>query len=388
MMRQQIVNANLVLPDRILPNGVCCFSDGVIDYVGPQRQEHADTVWDAGGNWLMPGFIDIHCHGGNGYDFMDATPEEMEEIARFHLRHGTTTLLATTMTDRWPAILSALERFEQLVQSGRQLTLHGVHLEGPWLNPAQCGAQDTSRMDLPEAGRLTKLVEKYPFIERISAAPELPGGLELGREGRQAGRVMSVAHTDADFDQVEQAADSGYSLMTHLYSGMKMTERKNAFRIAGAVEAGLYDDRLFVEIIADGRHLPAGLLKLVCKCKGAERVCLITDAMRAAGLPEGSRTKLGSVAEGVDVIVEDAVAKLEDRTSFAGSVATADRLLRVMHQEAGMDLVSISRMISGTPAHVMGYDDRGAIQEGKRADLVLLDANLQIKTVLLGGNVQ
>lgn len=387
-MMEQIVNATIVLPDGVLTGGVCAFSDGVINYIGTQPREGARTVCDAKGAWLLPGFIDIHCHGGDGYDFMDASPEQMEQIARFHLSHGTTTLVATTMTDRWPAIYGALERFEQLVRSGRQLTLHGVHLEGPWLNPEQCGAQDTSRMDLPNAEKLRELVEQYHFIERISAAPELPGGLELGREGQRAGVIMSAAHTDADFDQILQAADNGYTLMTHLFSGMKMTVRKNSYRTAGAVEGALYDDRLFVEVIADGRHLPPSLLKLVHKCKGAQQVCLITDAMRAAGMPEGSRTRLGSMEEGVDVMVEDSVAKLMDRRAFAGSVATTDRLLRVMHREAGIDMMDVSCMMSGTPARVMGYTDRGAIEEGKRADLVLMDHELQIKRVFLAGAAQ
>lgn len=384
-MREQIINASIVTPNGIVSGGVCCFSDGVIDYVGDRPQGGARTVCDAGGGWLLPGFIDIHCHGGDGCDFMDATVEQMEQIARFHLRHGTTTMLATTMTDRWPAIRGALDRFAHLAAQGRQLTLHGVHLEGPWLNPAQCGAQDVERMDRPDVHKLRELLERYPFIERVSAAPELPGGFELGECGKKAGLVMSVAHTDADFDQVEQAADSGYTLMTHLYSGMKLTERKNSYRIAGAVEAALYDDRLFVELIADGRHLPPSLLKLVCKCKGVERVCLITDAMRAAGMPEGSRTRLGSMAEGLDVIVEDSVAKMLDRTGFAGSVATTDRLLRVMHREAGFALTDVSRMLSAVPARVMSYEDRGTIETGKRADLVLLDQALRVIKTFLGG---
>lgn len=384
-MREQIVNASIVLPDRILPGGVCSFCDGVIDYVGTQPREDAATTWDADGSWLLPGFIDIHCHGGDGYDFMDAAPEEMEQIAKFHLKHGTTTLVATTMTDRWPNIYGALDRFAELLKSGQPLTLHGVHLEGPWLNPEQCGAQDVSRMDLPSTERLHELLERYPFIERISVAPELSGGMELGQEGRRMGLVMSAAHTDADFDQIIEAADNGYTLMTHFYSGMKMMVRKNSYRIAGAVEGGLYDDRLYVELITDGKHMPPSLLKLVHKVKGDDHICLITDAMRAAGLPEGSRTKLGSMAEGVDVMVEDDVAKLLDRSAFAGSVATTDRLLRVMHKGAGIDLVSVSRMMSGTPAKVMGYTDRGVIETGKRADLVLLDGNFNVKTVFLGG---
>ena len=243
-------------------------------------------------------------------------------------------------------------------------------------------------MDMPDVDRLRKMVEKYPFVERISVAPELSGGMELGRIGREQGLVMSAAHTDADFEQIEEAVENGYTLMTHLYSGMGMTVRKNAYRVAGAVEAGLYDDRLFVEVIADGRHLPATLLKFIYKCKGAERICLITDAMRAAGLADGETSVLGRMNDGVPVIVEDGVAKLMDRQSFAGSVATTDRLLRVMHLEAGIDLPQVSRMLSETPAKVMGYTDRGVIEVGKRADLVLLDGDCKIVNVYSGGEVQ
>ena len=385
-MRSQIINASIVLEDGILRDGVCCFRDGIIDYIGTQPQPDARTVLDAQGRFLLPGFVDLHCHGGAGYDFMDASPEEMEHIARFHLTHGTTTLYATTMTDSWDRIRQALDRLDGFLHSGGEYNVVGVHLEGPWLSPAQCGAQSTDTMQLPDPEMLKKLVKQFPFICRVSAAPELPGGLELARVGRELGLVMSVAHTDADFEQTEQAADAGYTLMTHLYSGMGMTHRVHAYRVAGAVEAGLYDDRLCVELIADGKHLPAALLKLVYKCKGAERICLVTDAMRGAGLPEGSRTMLGCVQGGVEAIVEDGVAKLPDRTSFAGSVATADRLLRTMCRLAEVDPVHVSRMLSGTPARVMGLTDRGSIEVGKRADLVLLDPNMEVQQVFLGGN--
>ena len=386
-MRYQITNVQIVLPDRVIPEGVCCFTDGVIDYVGTQPQPDAHTLLRGNGQWLLPGFVDIHCHGGDGLHFMDATPEQMEQIAPLHMAHGTTTMLATTMTHRWPARYEVLDRFGQLVDSGRLLTLHGVHLEGPWLNPAQCGAQDVQRMELPDPDRLQELLARYPFIERVSAAPELPGGLDLGTQGQQSGLVMSVAHTDADFDTILQAADRGYTLVTHLYSGMSLTHREHAYRIAGGVEGALYDDRLFVELIADGKHLPISLLKLVCKCKGTDRVCLVTDAMRAAGMSDGTLTRLGALADGLDVLVEDGVAKVPDRTGFAGSVATTDRLLRVMHRDAGFPLSQVSQMLSTVPAQVMGYEDRGSIHLGKRADFVLLNSDLQVESVILEGNL-
>ena len=382
-MIKQIIDAKVVLPCGILEGGVVRFSDGIIDYVGCDAIEGVETL-SANGKYLLPGFIDIHCHGGAGYDFMDATPAQMLEISKFHLSHGTTTLVATTMTDCDEAIFAALDRFAEIPENER-LTLHGVHLEGPWLSPAQCGAQDVSKMSKPSADNLKKIIIKYPFIERVSVAPEVEGGLDVGRAGRELGLVMSVAHTDADYDMATLAADNGYSLMTHHYSGMKGVVRVNAYRVAGCIEAGLVDDRFTCEVIADGCHLPEGLLKLIYKCKGADRICLVTDAMRGAGLPDGEETMLGRMRDGVPCVIEGGVAKLPDRQSFAGSVATTDRLFRTMHTLGGVDIVNVSKMLSETPARVMGYTDRGRIEVGKRADLLMVDENIKINKIFLKG---
>ena len=381
-MIEQIINANVVLPGEILYGGVVRFSDGVISYVGAEADASLHS-FDADGAYVLPGFIDIHCHGGNGYDFMDASADEMIEISKFHLSHGTTTLVPTTMTDRWESIRAALDTFASIPVEKR-LTLHGVHLEGPWLNPLQCGAQSVEKMELPSLDRLEEIISDYSFIERISIAPELDTGYSVGRACRERGIIASVAHSDADFDTVTEAADNGYSLMTHLYSGMKGVWRKNAYRTAGAVEAGLYDDRLFVEVIADGKHLPDGLLKLIYKCKGADRIALVTDAMRGAGLPEGSEPILGRVADGIPTVIEDGVAKLHDRQSFAGSVATSDRLLRTM-LSVGVSITECSLMLSKTPSKVMGYTDRGSIEVGKLADLLVVDNNYKIKEIFFKG---
>jgi len=385
-MRKKIINANIVLSNSILHSGVCCYTDGTIDYVGTDASVPADEIIDAHGGWLLPGFIDIHCHGGNGFDFMDATVDEMRQISEFHLKHGTTTLLATTMTGTWSEIYSALDNIAELIASGNAPSVHGVHMEGPWFNPAQCGAQDTSCMDIPNPQHLRQLVVKYPFIERVSAAPELENGLDFGRTGKELGLIVSAGHTDADFLQIQEAADNGYSLMTHLYSGMRLTERRNLYRVAGAVEAGIYDDRLYVELICDGKHLPPELLKMVCKIKGTDKVCLITDATRGAGLPNGTKTRIRKNASGGEIVIDDGVAKLADMTAFAGSTATTERLLRVIHKDAGFDLIQASKMLSGVPAKIMGYTDRGSIEVGNRADLVMLDSDLNIKTIIWGGN--
>lgn len=384
-MVTEIKNAKLVLPGKVLENGTIRFENGLITYIGESRLLPADKVIDADGCTVMAGFVDIHCHGGGGYDFMDATPKEMLKISRHHLLHGTTTLFATTMTDTYEAIEAALDNYSELYQQNELLTLEGVHLEGPWLSPAQCGAQSTEKMAKPDSKKLVSLKQKYPFIKRVSAAPEELGGAELGKTGASLGLNMSIGHSNADFDEVAEAIKNGYTVMTHFYSGMQGVYRKNAYRTAGAVEAGYYFDDLTVEIIADGKHLPKGLLQLIYKCKGADKICLITDAMRGAGSPDGTETVLGRMEDGVPCIVEDGVAKLYDRQSFAGSVATADRLVRTMNILAGIDLVDVSKMASATPARLMGLSDRGTLEIGKRADIVVLNKDLTIKNVIFKG---
>lgn len=383
-MKTKIINAKIVLTDSII-EGALVTDGALISYVGEDGGREADEVYDAGGAYLLPGFIDVHCHGGGGYDFMDSTPEDMLKISDFHLSRGTTTLVPTTMTDTWESIEKVLSNFASLGE--KRGILHGVHLEGPWFSPAQCGAQPTEQMERPSPERLAELKRKYPFIERVSMAPELDEKFNTGRACEALGVVAAIGHTDADFDTAVGAAECGYTLVTHVYSGMKGVVRVNAYRIAGAVEGALYDDRLTVEVIADGKHLPAGLLKLIYKCKGADRICLITDAMRAAGAPDGTESILGKREGGVAVVVEDGVAKLPDRLSFAGSVSTSDRLLRTMYSLSGATLPEVSRMLSATPARVMGYTDRGRLEAGLRADLVVLDEELAVRDVFLGGEL-
>ena len=385
-MKASVINANIVTAEKIIENGVCVYEDGVIQYVGTEPQK-CDKVIDAEGGYLIPGFVDLHCHGGGGLEFMDADEDGFAAIARFHLSHGTTTMLATTLAASGEETNGALKTFRKYCEKNPDGSLVGVHLEGPWLNPLQCGAQNVAYMKTPDASELRRLKREYPFILRVSAAPELDGGHEFGRLGEELGIVMSAAHTDADFQEIEAASQNGYSLMTHLYSGMKGVSRRNSFRIAGAVEAGLYLDRLFVEIIADGRHLPKELLKLIYKCKGAEGICLVTDAIRASGMPNGAESFIGSIKNGLPIIVEDEVAKLPDRQSFAGSTATADRLYRTMAEAIGRDMVALSKMASLTPSRVMGFDDRGEIAVGKRADLLIMNENLCLQKIIFKGDL-
>ena len=371
----------------MLHNACIAFCDGIITYIGTEAVE-AEKVIDAHGAYLVPGFVDIHCHGGaglqlNGIEGKRIDADGVKTIAEYHLSRGTTTLLPTTTTSSMQDIENALACVEEHLRTEKITNVAGIHMEGPWLSSAQCGAQDTKNMISPSARQLRELKEKYPSIIRVGAAPELDGGMEFGEAAKALGINASVAHSDATFAEIGVALEHGYNLMTHLYSGMKGTERKNAYRIAGAVEGGLYFDDMYVEIIADGKHLPLELLKYIYKFKGRDKICLITDAVRAAGLPNGTVIKDG---DSIVAIVEDDVAKVPDRSCFAGSAATTDRLYRTMAEAIGRDFVSLSRMASLTPARLMGFTDRGELAVGKRADIVILNDSLSVERVILNGN--
>jgi N-acetylglucosamine-6-phosphate deacetylase len=262
-----------------------------------------------------------------------------------------------------------------------------MHLEGPYLSMNQRGAQDPKYIRDPDPAEYKEILSAYPFIRRWSAAPELKGALEFGHYLRSKDVLAALAHTDAVYEEVTEAFKNGYTLATHLYSGMSGVTRRNAYRYAGVIESAYIIDEMDVEIIADGIHLPPPLLKLVYKIKGADRTALITDAMRAAGMPDGESI-LGSLHNGLKVIVEDGVAKLPDRSSFAGSIATADRLIRNMVNMAGITLIDAVKMMTATPARILKISDKkGTLTEGKDADIVIFDDNIKIETTIIKGRV-
>lgn len=364
-------------------------SEGRIEAVSERDIDAPDAAAiDAGGNFVAPGFIDIHVHGGGGHDFMDGSEEAFLKIAETHARYGTTSMVPTTLTSEKEELLQTLSLYEQANarnSSGAQFL--GIHLEGPYFAMSQRGAQDPRYIREPDPEEYKDIIARSASIRRWSAAPELKGAIAFGRYLRSKGILAAVAHTDAIYEEVLEAFENGYSLATHLYSCMTGVTRRNAFRYAGVVEAAYIIDEMDVEIIADGIHLPAPLLKLVYKVKGPGRTALITDAMRAAGMPPGESI-LGSLHDGLKVIVEDDVAKLPDRSAFAGSVATADRLVRNMVQLAEVPLADAVRMITTTPAAIMGVADRkGSLMKGKDADIVIFDEHIRILKTIVKGKV-
>lgn len=387
--RIKIHNGRIITPGGILPHGTVLVTGDTITAVSTDDIIFDDTIEiDAKGNYISPGFIDIHVHGGGGYDFMDGTEEAFLKIAETHARYGTTAMLPTTLTSEKEDLLQTLELYEEANKKnthGAQFL--GIHLEGPYFALNQRGAQDPKYIRDPDPKEYKEILERSSSIKRWSAAPELKGAIEFGKYITSKGVLAAVAHTDAIYEDVLEAFENGYSLATHLYSAMSGVTRRNAFRYAGVIESAYIIDEMDVEIIADGAHLPAALLKLVYKIKGADRTALITDAMRAAGMPEGESV-LGNLKTGLKVIVEDGVAKLPDRTSFAGSVATADRLVRTMIKLADVPLEKAVTMITKTPARIMKVDDKkGSLAKGKNADIVIFDEDINIKMTMVKGQI-
>ena len=364
-------------------------TDNTITAVSEKNIEVEDAVEiDAKGNYVSPGFIDIHVHGGGGHDFMDATETAFLKIAETHARHGTTSMLPTTLTSSKEDIIHTLQVYEEANKKnlkGSQFL--GMHLEGPYFAMNQRGAQDPRYIRDPDPKEYRDILARSSCVKRWSAAPELHGAIEFGKYVRSKGVLPSIAHTDAVYDEALSAFENGYTLVTHLYSAMSGVTRKNAFRYAGVVEAAYLVDELDVEIIADGIHLPAPLLKLVYKIKGADRTALITDAMRAAAMPPGESV-LGNIHNGIRVIVEDDVAKLPDRSSFAGSVATADRLVRTMIRMAEVPIMDVIKMITATPARILDVSDKkGELAPGKDADIVIFDNEINTQMTIINGKI-
>lgn len=385
----KVYNGRVITPFRVIPNGCVIIKNGSIVEVSEGDPETPGAVTiDAAGKYISPGFIDIHVHGGGGADFMDNTVEAFLTVAETHARFGTTALFPTTLTGSTEDIVKTLETYNEAYpknNSGAQFM--GMHLEGPYLAMSQRGAQDPRYIRDPDPKEYEYILSKSGSIKRWSAAPELKGAIPFARYVKSKGILVALAHTDAIYEEVIEAYENGYTLATHLYSAMSGVTRRNARRYAGVVESAFLIDEMDVEIIADGVHLPAPLLQLICKIKGCDKIALITDAIRAAAMPPGESV-IGNIHTGIKVIVEDGVSKLPDRSSFAGSVATADRLVRTMTQMAGISLPDAVRMITHTPATIMDIADRkGSLAAGKDADIIIFDENITVHATMVHGKI-
>ena len=379
----KVIGRELVLEDSALK-----VEDGRIDAVGRAGTLRADRVIDGKGMYLCPGFIDLHVHGGGGHDFMDATPEAVRGALTAHMNHGTTTIVPTTLCaedDELSAVFDSIAEVKNSPDARRLPRIPGVHLEGPFISPEQAGAQDPKYIKNPTPEAWRDIVRRAKGQLLIwTVAPELPGALDMCRELKDEGVIFSAGHSSATYDQAEAGYSAGFTMATHVYSSMSTIIRVKGERVPGLLEATLLRSDKYVEVIADGRHLPIPLLYTIKKNVPLELIVLVTDAMRGAGMPDGEYL-LGSLKNGQRVLVFDGIAHMPDGVSFAGSVATANRLVRVMHREAGVPLHDAVRMMTENPALAIGLVDRGAIKRGYLADLCLMDENFEVKKVFIGG---
>lgn len=383
-MVTKISGGRVILGKQILSGPSIYFENGRITAI-TEAPLPFDNDIAANGRFVSPGFIDIHSHGGGGADFLDGMAEAFLTAAKLHARYGTTTLVPTATSGRLEETLAMEQAYAHAAaQNTAGADMPGLHLEGPYFAMGQRGAQDPRHLRNPEPEEYLQILGRCQHILRWSSAPELPGALQLGRELQQRGILPAIGHSDAEYQEVCAAFSAGYTHVTHLYSGMSSLHRKNAYRYLGVVESAYLIDGMTVEIIADGKHLPGELLRFVYKFKGPDKIALITDSMRGAGMPDGPSV-LGHCEHGLPVIIEEGVAKLPDRTSFAGSVATADLLVRNMVCLAGVPLADAIQMACATPARIMGFRDRGALKEGLRADIVLFDEDIRVSQVFVGG---
>ena len=376
----KIKSDKIILVDKLF-DGYVYVENGKIVSVSKEELP-ATECYDFSGKYVSPGFIDIHTHGAGGFAFMNSSAQDVIDGCNFHLKHGTTTILPTISTGTFDTMREAVIHISEAKKSGKALGhIHGAHLEGPYLSPKQCGAQNPELITPPKKADYEKLVEDYgKDIARWTYAPENDENGAFCKYLTERGIIAAAGHTDAKYPDMKVAIENGCNLITHLYSATSTVTRDHGFRSLGVIESAFLRDELYVEIIADGKHLPPDLIKMIIKIKGIDKVALITDSLEIAG----TDVKEG-VMSGVEFIVEDGVCKLKDRTGFAGSVSTADRLIRVLVKECDFDVVSAVKMMTKVPATILGLSNKGTIAKGNVADIVVFDDHFNVSNVFVEG---
>ncbi|TDC23721.1 N-acetylglucosamine-6-phosphate deacetylase [Streptomyces sp. 8K308] len=369
-----LAGATVVRPGGVVEAGRVTVEGGRIAAGLRDESDQADVV-DLTGHWVLPGFVDLHVHGGGGASFSAGTAEEALRAIATHRAHGTTTMVASMVTGELGDLAAQAGELADLVEQGE---LAGVHFEGPFIARNRCGAHQPSLLRDPDPSDVRKLLDAARGTARmVTLAPELAGGLDSVRLLRDAGVIAAIGHTDADYETTRWAVDAGATVATHLFNAMPPL----AHRAPGPVAALLEDERVTVELIDDGVHLHPAALRLAYKAAGPDRVALITDAMGAAGMGDGTYP-LGPLT--VDVV--DGVARLQEVGTIAGSTLTLDMAFRRAVTVNGVSVPDAVRALSATPARLLGLDHRiGSIEEGKDADLVVFDAELALVGVMRRG---
>ena len=374
-MLTQLINARILTPQGWLKDGSVLIRDGkILEVTNCDLAVIGAQLIDVKGMHVLPGGVEIHAHGGGGRDFMECTEDAFRGAVQTHMKYGTTSIFPTLSSSTVPMIEQAAETCTRMMAE-KDSPILGLHLEGHYLNMAMAGGQMPENIKNPDPNEYIPIVENWHCIKRWDAAPELPGAMQFGKYITGKGILASVAHTQAEFEDIRTAYEAGYTHATHFYNAMPGFHKRREYKYEGTVESIYLMDDMTVEVVADGIHVPPTILRLVYKIKGVERMCAITDALACAA----SDNK-----EAFDprVIIEDGVCKLADHSALAGSVATMDRLIRTMVQKADIPLADAVRMVSETPARIMNvYDRKGSLQKGKDADIIVMDEDLKIRAV-------
>lgn len=379
-MLTQIINGQILTPQGWLKDGSVLINDGkILEITNSDLAVIGATVIDAKGMFIVPGFISMHCHGGGGHDFTEGTTEAFKEAAAAHLKHGSTTIFPTLSSTTFENIRLAAATCDQLMAEDADTTIMGLHIEGPYLNENMAGTQWKEFVKNPDPEEYKALVESTKCIKRWDISPELPGAHDFARYMTSKGILTAITHTEAEYQEIKDAFAAGFTHAAHFYNAMPGFHKRREYKYEGTVESVYLMDDMSVEVIADGVHLPATILKLVYKVKGVEKTCLVTDSLKFAGYT-------GETINDPNYVIENGVCKWADRQTLAGSIATADVLVQTMVKKAGIPLEDAVRMASETPARLTGIaDSKGTLEKGKDADIVILDNDANVRCVFTKG---
>lgn len=382
MRKTLIKNGTVVLPDGIKKTNIL-IGDGKILDIGDITPEEI-PVTDAENKIVTPGLIELHAHGGGGNDFCDLSVGAFENIVKTHLEHGVTLICPTLASCPLSMMLGTFDVYREAKAGKYGAFMHKIHLEGPYLSAAQSGAQRRDIIRIPSKDEVDTVMESgADIIGRISAAPELDGAEYLAKAAVGNGIMLSIAHSSATAKEAKKALDMGFTHITHLYSGTTTVRKINDRVCAGILEAAYLYDEFDIELIGDGRHVAKETMQMALKIKSAAKINLTSDAMRAAGEAGAKTSYLGYVCPENAVIIDDGVAKLPDKSSYAGSIATGDMMLKNAVLNYGIPLDDAVKMLTETPARLVGVENqKGAIKVGLDADIVIWNEDFSISKIL------
>ena len=372
-------NGRLVFPGRVADGLPLRVAGGKIAEIGTKIHPNDEEVIDLAGNFLAPGFIDLHVHGAVGWDTMEGTAEAFRAICAWHARGGTTSLLLTTVTAPISEIGRVLAAIEGACHEIPQL--RGAHVEGPFISPEKHGAQRREFILEPRPELVAQLLEKSAAIKRVTLAPELRGACNLIARLASLGIASSGGHSAAWDEEAGAAFKSGMRQVTHTFNCMSSLRRREGERVAGLLEFALSEPEIFCELIADGQHVSPTLMRMLYRAKGAAGICLVTDATAGAGLPDDSRFTLG----GAECVVRAGACWMADGSALAGSTSRMIDLVRRMVEEVGVPVHEAVRMATETPARAMGWKTKGRLEAGLDDDLVVFTSQLEVVRTYCGG---